>query len=67
MEAAGLVDRFPCLVIRGICDYADSHKNDQWQRYAASTAAAFAVELLGHVPVRQLKESPRVLEILQSR
>ncbi|EMT67328.1 Vegetative incompatibility protein HET-E-1 [Fusarium odoratissimum] len=66
MEAAGLVDRFPCLVIRGICDYADSHKNDQWQRYAASTAAAFAVELLGHVPVRQLKESPRVLEILQS-
>ncbi|KAK2690898.1 hypothetical protein QWA68_010368 [Fusarium oxysporum] len=66
MEAAGLVDRFPCLVVRGICDYADSHKNDQWQRYAASTAAAFAVELLGHVPVRQLKESPRVLEILQS-
>ncbi|ENH74703.1 Vegetative incompatibility protein HET-E-1 [Fusarium oxysporum f. sp. cubense race 1] len=66
MEAAGLVNRFPCLVIRGICDYADSHKNDQWQRYAASTAAAFAVELLGHVPVRQLKESPRVFEILQS-
>ncbi|KAF5599141.1 trp-asp repeat containing protein [Fusarium pseudocircinatum] len=50
MEAAGLVDKFPCLVIRGICDYADSHKNDQWQRYAASTAAAFAVELLGYAP-----------------
>ncbi|KAF5984143.1 hypothetical protein FBULB1_3438 [Fusarium bulbicola] len=66
MEAVGLVDKFPCLVIRGMCDYADSHKNDQWQRYAASTAAAFAVELLGYVPERQLKESPRVLEILQS-
>ncbi|KAF4500489.1 Vegetative incompatibility HET-E-1 [Fusarium agapanthi] len=66
MEAVGLVDKLPCLVIRGICDYADSHKNDQWQRYAASTAAAFAVELLGYVPERQLKESPRVLEILQS-
>ncbi|KAG4273581.1 hypothetical protein FPRO04_09448 [Fusarium proliferatum] len=66
MEAVGLVDKFPCLVIRGICDYADSHKNDQWQRYAASTAAAFAVELLGFVPARQLKESPRVLEILES-
>ncbi|KAG5769306.1 hypothetical protein H9Q72_003400 [Fusarium xylarioides] len=66
MEAVGLVDRFPCLVIRGMCDYADSHKNDQWQRYAASTAAAFAVELLSHVPVRQLAESPQVLEILQS-
>ncbi|KAL7760741.1 hypothetical protein ACKLNR_010831 [Fusarium oxysporum f. sp. zingiberi] len=46
MEAAGLMDRFPCLVIRGICDYADSHKNDRWQRYAAATAAAFAAELL---------------------
>ncbi|KAG5804203.1 hypothetical protein H9Q74_004901 [Fusarium xylarioides] len=66
MEAVGLVDRFPCLVIRGMCDYADSHKNDQWQRYAASTAAAFTVELLSHVPVRQLAESPQVLEILQS-
>ena len=27
MEAAGLMDNFPCLVVRGICDYADSHKN----------------------------------------
>lgn len=26
MEAAGLMNNFPCLVIRGICDYADSHK-----------------------------------------
>lgn len=46
MEAAGLMDNFPCLVIRGICDYADSHKNDKWQRYAALTAAATAKELL---------------------
>ncbi|KAM0192695.1 hypothetical protein ACHAPI_008054, partial [Fusarium lateritium] len=46
MEAAGLANTFPCLVIRGICDYADSHKNDRWQRYASATAAAFAVELL---------------------
>ena len=38
MEAAGLMDYFPCLVIRGICDYyADSHKNKQWQEYAAET------------------------------
>ncbi|KAH7160534.1 hypothetical protein B0J13DRAFT_581448 [Dactylonectria estremocensis] len=42
MEAAGLMDHFPCLVIRGICDYADSHKNDRWQRYASATAASFA-------------------------
>lgn len=31
MEAAGLMDNFPCLVIRGICDYADSAKNKEWQ------------------------------------
>ncbi|KAL2843938.1 hypothetical protein BJY01DRAFT_248401 [Aspergillus pseudoustus] len=49
MEAAGLVDDFPCLVIRGISDYADSHKNDQWRYYAAATAAAYAKELLNTI------------------
>ncbi|KAJ2976087.1 hypothetical protein NQ176_g5148 [Zarea fungicola] len=46
MEAAGLMNNFPCLVIRGICDYSDSHKNDEWQGYAAMAAAAFAKDLL---------------------
>lgn len=46
MEAAGLMGSFPCLVIRGICDYSDSHKNKQWQEYAAAAAAAYAKELL---------------------
>ena len=46
MEAAGLMNEFPCIIVRGICDYADSHKNDVWQKYAAVTAAAFAKELL---------------------
>jgi nucleoside phosphorylase len=46
MEAAGLMNCFPCLVIRGICDYADSHKNKKWQAYAAGTAAACAKEIL---------------------
>ncbi|KAL6895758.1 hypothetical protein HDV57DRAFT_506989 [Trichoderma longibrachiatum] len=50
MEAAGLMDYFPCLVIRGICDYADSHKNKQWQEYAAAAAAAYAKELLEEMP-----------------
>ncbi|KAJ5007379.1 hypothetical protein K4K57_010794 [Colletotrichum sp. SAR 10_99] len=58
MEAAGLQD-FPCLVIRGVCDYADSHKNKQWQEYAAATAAAFAKELLSVIPPdRVLQEKP---------
>lgn len=44
-EAAGL-DNFPCLVIRGISDYADDHKNDGWQGYAAITSAAYAKDPL---------------------
>lgn len=50
MEAAGMMNNFPCLVIRGICDYADSHKNDRWQPYAAITAAAYAREFLQFAP-----------------
>jgi nucleoside phosphorylase len=50
MEAAGLMDDFPCLVIRGICDYADSHKHKEWQSYAAAMAAAYAKELLLVIP-----------------
>jgi len=51
MEAAGLSIGFPCVVIRGICDYADSHKNDLWHPYAAATAAACAKELLTYMDV----------------
>jgi nucleoside phosphorylase len=50
MEAAGLMNNVPCLVIRGICDYADSHKNKDWQLYAAAVAAAYAKELLSMTP-----------------
>ncbi|KAE8143784.1 nucleoside phosphorylase domain-containing protein [Aspergillus pseudotamarii] len=50
MEAAGLMNDFQCLVIRGISDYADSHKNKRWQGYAAGTAAAYAKELLAVLP-----------------
>ncbi|KAF4417131.1 Vegetative incompatibility protein HET-E-1 [Colletotrichum fructicola] len=58
MEAAGLQD-FPCLIIRGICDYSDSHKNKKWQEYAAATAAAFAKELLLVIrPDKVLDEKP---------
>ncbi|OJJ85924.1 uncharacterized protein ASPGLDRAFT_65124 [Aspergillus glaucus CBS 516.65] len=49
MEAAGLMMDFPCIVIRGICDYSDSHKNKQWQGYAALAAASYAKELLGNL------------------
>ncbi|KAK4232828.1 putative vegetative incompatibility protein, partial [Achaetomium macrosporum] len=66
MEAAGLMNHYPCLVIRGICDYADSHKNDRWQPYASATAAAFAKELLIHIPTSDLQKTRRAVELLQS-
>jgi len=55
MEAAGLMDILPCLPIRGICDYSDSHKNKGWQRYAAATAASYAKELLTVLPVAEAR------------
>ncbi|PYH71859.1 ankyrin [Aspergillus vadensis CBS 113365] len=51
MEAAGLMDNFPCIVIRGVSDYSDSHKNKDWQGYAAATAAAYAKQLLATIGV----------------
>ncbi|GES60154.1 purine and uridine phosphorylase [Aspergillus terreus] len=42
MEGGGVWDTFPCVIIKGVCDYADSHKNKRWQEYAAATAAACA-------------------------
>ncbi|GAB1206267.1 hypothetical protein APSETT445_004952 [Aspergillus pseudonomiae] len=60
MEGAGVMNTFPCLIIRGICDYADSHKDKTWQRYAAATAAAFAKLLLLQVRPTQEYE-PAVL------
>lgn len=66
MEAAGLMNIFPCLVIRGICDYADSHKNKGWQPYAAATAAACAKELLLIIPAAEVAKPCSADEAIES-
>ncbi|KAK0932696.1 hypothetical protein LTR29_015734 [Friedmanniomyces endolithicus] len=66
MEAAGLMNTFPCMVIRGICDYGDSHKNDDWQRYAALAAAAFAKEFLGIVDAEEVRRIPELRRVLEN-
>lgn len=48
MEGAGVWGIFPCVVIKGVCDYADSHKAKGWQQYAAVTAAACMKAFLDH-------------------
>ncbi|KAL6919050.1 hypothetical protein FSST1_003076 [Fusarium sambucinum] len=64
MEAAGLMNHFPCLVVRGICDYADSHKNKEWQGYAAMIASAYTKELLGQIPPNKVEAENRILETI---
>ncbi|KAH7022292.1 pfs domain-containing protein [Ilyonectria destructans] len=46
MEGAGMWDNVPCIVIKGVCDYADSHKHKKWQDFAAATAASTAKALV---------------------
>jgi nucleoside phosphorylase len=51
MESAGVAiaagaGGFSYINIRGICDYGDEEKNDNWQRYAGLCAASFARCLL---------------------
>lgn len=58
-EAAGLMNGFPCLVVRGICNYSDSHGNKDWQGYAAMAAAAYAKQIVGIFKPRQVEEVPR--------
>lgn len=63
MEAAGLINQFPCLVIRGICDYSDSHKNKEWQGYAAMAAAAYAKDLLCRIAPNKVEAEKTIREI----
>ncbi|KAF2196060.1 purine and uridine phosphorylase, partial [Delitschia confertaspora ATCC 74209] len=66
MEAAGLMNHFPCLVIRGICDYSDTHKNKEWQGYAAMVAAAYAKDILYQIPPIKVDVEKKISELLSS-
>jgi hypothetical protein len=52
-------------VVRGICDYADSHKNKRWQAYAAGTAAAYAKEVLSVIPPAEVAKSRTAEEAMR--
>ena len=66
MEAAGLINDFPCLVVRGICDYSDSHKNKVWQGHAALAAAVYTKDLLRQISPDHVKAEKRISDILSS-
>ncbi|KAH7031006.1 nucleoside phosphorylase domain-containing protein [Microdochium trichocladiopsis] len=58
MEAAGIATEYSCIVLRGISDYGDSHKNNDWQHYAAAAAAGSAKELLSYIDPEEPAPSP---------
>ncbi|ORY56389.1 uncharacterized protein BCR38DRAFT_505334 [Pseudomassariella vexata] len=64
MEAAGLMNHFPCLVIRGICDYSDTHKNKEWQGYAAMAAAAYAKDLLNRTAPNRVEAEKKLTKVI---
>ena len=78
MEAAGLMDEFSCIVIRGICgkfstskeslwlrvlDYCDSHKSNHWQPYSSAIASAFGKELLSKIPSTAVEKLPHLVDL----
>ncbi|KLU83586.1 hypothetical protein MAPG_02639 [Magnaporthiopsis poae ATCC 64411] len=46
VEGAEVRQGVPFIVVKGICDYADGHKNKEWQNFAAATAASVAAAIL---------------------
>ncbi|KAF5014190.1 hypothetical protein F66182_14908, partial [Fusarium sp. NRRL 66182] len=58
MEGAGVADSLSCLIIKGICDYADSHKNKMWQQYAAASAASCCKAFLEALPKIKQRSAP---------
>lgn len=61
MEGAGDWDSLPCVIIKGICDYADCHKNKRWQRHAVMTAASCTKAFLEYWTLRARVNSRRKL------
>lgn len=57
-ETAGLMDTFPCIFIRGICNYSDSHRYEIWQPYAAIAAAAYTKDLLRSIHPQEVETIP---------
>jgi hypothetical protein len=62
MEGSGIADAtwehgVGYLVVRGICDYCDSNKNDEWHVYAAIVAAAYARAVIERMAGGEKKES----------
>lgn len=50
MEAAGFWEDVPTLVVKGVFDYGDSHKNKLWHHFSSATAACAARAIIERLP-----------------
>ncbi|KAL4768738.1 hypothetical protein BDW60DRAFT_219490 [Aspergillus nidulans var. acristatus] len=50
-EGAGIWDNLPCVLVKGVVNYADGHESKDWQCFAAANAAACMRALLDEAPV----------------
>lgn len=69
MEGSGIADaswytETGYLVVRGICDYCDSKKGDDWQMYAAIVAAAYTRALIEAIPYQDQDTEANVSQTL---
>ena len=51
MDGAAVWEELPTIVVKSVCDYADSHKNKDWQKYAACVAAASSKAIISEYKV----------------
>ncbi|KAL7904195.1 nucleoside phosphorylase domain-containing protein [Trichoderma velutinum] len=64
-EAAGIVNNYPCLVVRGISNYSDTHKNKKWEGYAGMVASAYAKNLLHEIRFEDVEAEQRILDLVK--
>ncbi|KAI3011513.1 hypothetical protein CBS147346_1072 [Aspergillus niger] len=67
MEGAGIADVIPCLVVRGICDYADTHKQDGWHHFAAAAAAAHCKSILLKIDTQGVGDATEMSSLLSDQ
>lgn len=59
MESAGTWETFGTIVVKGVVDYADSHKNKKWRLYPAARAALCAKALIKEIELPDVPTEPR--------
>lgn len=50
------------LLVKGVCDWADPEKNDDWQKYAAEASAVFTAALLRSEPFEPRRRKQAALK-----